>query len=118
MKQNGATLLLFLLLSISIANTNLLRDKVEEAKEERKEVAGKMKEEAEGKVRLFWGGDCLVDQDCLRVELSDVSLQVSVCQSRKAQCEPIAILWVLTTFLALVIILITTIIVLYFCNRK
>ena len=117
MKQNDATLLLFILLSVSLASGNFIREK-EDVLEDVVEDLEEVKEEAEEKVRMFWGGDCLVDQDCLRVELSDVSLQVSVCQSSRAQCEPIAILWVLTAFLVLVILLITTIAVLYFCNRK
>ena len=115
MKQNGSTLLLFLLLSLTarLVSPNFIREKEDEVEEVEEEV-----EEAEEKVEKFWGGACLVDQDCLRLKLSDVSLQVSVCQSSRAQCEPIAILWVLTAFLALVIVLITTIAVLYFCNRK
>ena len=115
MKQNGSTLLLFLLLSLTVrlASSNFIREKEDVVEEVEEEM-----EEAEEKVEKFWGGACLVDQDCLRLKLSDVSLQVSVCQSSRAQCEPIAILWVLTAFLALVIVLITTIAVLYFCNRK
>ena len=115
MKQNGSTLLLFTLLSLTVrlASSNFIREKEDVVEEVEEEV-----EEAEEKVEKFWGGACLVDQDCLRLKLSDVSLQVSVCQSSRAQCEPIAILWVLTAFLALVIVLITTIAVLYFCNRK
>ena len=113
MKQNDATLLLFILLSLSLAFANFIREK-----EDVEEVVEEVVEESEETVRMFWGGSCLVDQDCLRMEVSDVSLQVSVCQSSKAQCEPIAILWVLTAFLVLVVILITTIVVLYFCNRK
>ena len=119
MKQNDSTLLLILLLlslSLSLAKANFIREK--DDLEDMEKVVKEVEEEAEEKVRMFWGGGCLVDQDCLRVELSDVSLQVSVCQSSKAQCEPIAILWVLTTFLVLVILLVTTIVVLYFCNRK
>ena len=112
MKQNDATLLV-IILSGSLAYGNFIRE-TEDVVEDLEEV----KEEAEEKVRMFWGGDCLVDQDCLQVELSDVSLQVSVCQSSMAQCEPIAILWVLTAFLVLVILLVTSIAVLYFCNRK
>ena len=119
MKQNGATLLLFLLLSLSVslASSNFIREKEEEVKDVLEEKVEEAKE-AEEKVRKFWGGSCLVDQDCLRMEMSDVSLQVSVCQSSRAQCEPIAVLWVLTAFLVLVIILVTTIAALYFCNRK
>ena len=115
MKQNGSTLLLFLLLSLTarLVSPNFIREKEDVVEEMEEEV-----EEAEEKVEKFWGGACLVDQDCLRLKMSDVSLQVSVCQSSRAQCEPIAILWVLTAFLALVIVLITTIAVLYFCNRK
>ena len=117
MKQNGATLLLFLLLSVRFASSNFIREKEEEVKDVLEEKVEEAKE-AEEKVRKFWGGSCLVDQDCLRMEVSDVSLQVSVCQSSRAQCEPIAVLWVLTAFLVLVIILVTTIAALYFCNRK
>ena len=117
MKQNDSTLLILILLSVSLAYANFIREK-EDVEEVLKDVVEEVKEEAEEKVRMFWGGACLVDQDCLRVKVSDVSLQVSVCQSSRAQCEPIAILWVLTAFLVLVVILITTIALLYFCNRK
>ena len=116
MKQNGSTLLLYTLLSLTVrlASPNFIREKEVVVEDVVEDVV----EEAEEKVEKFWGGACLVDQDCLRLKLSEVSLQVSVCQSSRAQCEPIAILWVLTAFLALVIVLITTIAVLYFCNRK
>ena len=120
MKQNDSTLLILILLSVSLAHANFIREKedVEEVLKDVEEEVEEVKEEAEEKVVMFWGGACLVDQDCLRVKVSDVSLQVSVCQSSRAQCEPIAILWVLTAFLVLVLVLITTIAVLYFCNRK
>ena len=101
MEQNVATLIFLLVTLTSSATANILRE------EEREEADSR-----------FWGGDCRVDRDCLRLAVSDLQLQVSVCQSSRAQCEPIAVLWVLTAFLVLVIILVTTIAALYFCNRK
>ena len=69
MRQN---VLLFLLASLSVlkVNSNIIPEEG-------------ITEESEGDSARFWGGDCQVDLDCLRLEVSQVQLQVSVCQSSK-----------------------------------
>ena len=104
MTENVAKLLFLLLALTPSASPSLVRE-----------------EETEGEVRegrRFWGGECQVDQDCLSLSLSDVQLQVSVCQSSRDQCEPSAVLWVLAAFLAMLVILIGAVAALYFCNRQ
>ena len=101
MEQNVATLIFLLVTLTSSATANILRE------EEREEADSR-----------FWGGDCRVDRDCLRLSVSDLQLQVSVCQSSRDQCEPSAVLWVLAAFLAMLVILIAAVAALYFCNRQ
>ena len=104
MTENGAKLLFLLIALTHIASPSPVREEETEA------------EVREG--RRFWGGECQVDQDCLSLSLSDVKLQVSVCQSSRDQCEPSAVLWVLAAFLAMLVILIGAVAALYFCNRQ
>ena len=105
MEQNVATLIFLLVTLTSSATANILRE------EEREEADSR-----------FWGGDCRVDRDCLRLAVSDLQLQVSVCQSvcqsSREQCEPSAVLWVMAAFLAVLLILVGAVAALYFCNRK
>ena len=104
MTENVAKLLFLLIALTPIASPSVVRE-----------------EEREGEVReegRFWGGECRVDQDCLSLSVSDVQLQVSVCQSSRDKCEPSAVLWVLAAFLAMLVILIAAVAALHFCNRQ